>query len=523
MESPSPTDKIMTLHDMPEQAGAKVYTLPEQRLLFHLRRAALQGAPSVLIIAILLGAAGFAFPADRVKAVILMAGISLVLLALTTMFGAAKRDKALWQRVKVEVGDESVSVHHQGVPSIRLLPEPEIRLARDQVAVIRETEVGLVLSTPYEAVALIIPVHLAQADYQEIKTTLSTWYPIQPGPSRAKEGLLPLIRARARDHQEHRRSLLFYERSSTVFAAGPLVGCIVGVIPGVLIIVEWSRGQEHIPTGIGALIASAYVAGIFISLVGCCVPLAWLDYGLARLGVGLPTRTGIWAGVAASTILAAFAVTVKPGLLGGLLIVATGALIVGAAVWMRSLPKADTYWAYDIPMAAEQEHALLDAAADARTHSPVQGAYRLTLDVLYEASGNSIMVQPRFRGPPPYLSALLPRSVSLGAVRKLFANHPHRFRIIHFSVDESSFTWKVGEHENSVGWEEVTEVTRTPMGFLIFWRNQSFDWIPRDAFFAGDGPENLAQLAQSRAKYREIDHFPMLRSPDLENESVDKP
>jgi hypothetical protein len=47
-------------------------------------------------------------------------------------------------------------------------------------------------------------------------------------------------------------------------------------------------------------------------------------------------------------------------------------------------------------------------------------------------------------------------------------------------------------------------VTRTPRGFLLYWTGTAFEWMPFCAFFAEDGPEVFAELAQRHTEYSEM-------------------
>jgi hypothetical protein len=82
-----------------------------------------------------------------------------------------KRQESIWKSIRIDVGEYSISRNQLNLP--------EIRISRKNVTQIKETNQGLMISTANKFRSLVVPNALDQADYDEIKNTLSAWTPIQ--------------------------------------------------------------------------------------------------------------------------------------------------------------------------------------------------------------------------------------------------------------------------------------------------------------------------------------------------------
>lgn len=95
-----------------------------------------------------------------------------------TLYRSIKQSHAIWDSVRVEIGEDYVAR--------RQLRVPEVRINRTEVTALREINNGLCVLTSDKFRALCIPIELDGPDYEEIKTTLSAWAPIQPKSATAR-------------------------------------------------------------------------------------------------------------------------------------------------------------------------------------------------------------------------------------------------------------------------------------------------------------------------------------------------
>jgi hypothetical protein len=301
-----------------------------------------------------------------------------------------------------------------------------------------------------------------------------------------------------------KRKPLFYDRGDGVFAAAALVGPVAGVLPGVFAIVAWSK-ERQVSTNLAVVIMSLYIITMFGTMFGSYIAFGWLDYGLARMGVDRPTRSGVWVGIAAAVLISAFTISARLALAVSLIIILTGTLAFAGLAWLVSLPRISTEPAIESSAAVKQDLVSCVATSGIESGGPILGAYRLTFDEFLTAVGYVTMAQPRFHQKPRLMSALLPRSVGRRSTERAFSGHPHRNEILRFVVDADSISWQAeGCAENTAGWEQVKKVTHTPRGFLLYWTGPAFEWMPFCAFFAEDGPEAFAELAQRHTEYSEM-------------------
>lgn len=496
-------------------AEPKAYSLPERGFARHRVGLVVQVVfLGLLAIALAVGVFFVCAGSATLQSMAAVLAVFGLLFLLIGPFLVPRAQRALWRQVEIEVGATYVATRHQGAPiDVRILPQQEVRVEREQIVGIQKTPRGLVIATRYDSQALLIPAQLADADYQEIISTLSAWCPIESQPG-GLEGAFSTTWARFQERvQLARREPLFYDRAYAVFGAAVLVGCLVSVIPGVFIIAGWSEGRQ-VPTSLGLAILSIYLAAIVGSVLGACVGFGWLDYGLARLGLSRPTRSAVWSGTIATVMISAFAIALGLSPWVGLAMIIAGALLVAGLAWLLTLPQADPGARSRPGTAADQVPAILSQVTGTPSDGAIQGAYRLTFDQFYLAAGTFAMTQPRFWGRPRLLSVCLPRSVDCRSLRLKFSSYPQRNKMIYFLVQADSITWVDEDHSTrSVDWEQVKRVTRMAKGFLLHRTGPNppsspallsrYDWLPFHAFLTEEGPQVFARLARRQTQVEE--------------------
>jgi hypothetical protein len=87
-------------------------------------------------------------------------------------YRSIKQQQAIWESIKIEVGDDYIARQQ-----IRI---PQIRINRGEVTAVWEVGNGLCILTADKFRSLSIPKELDSPDYEEIKSALSTWANIQP-------------------------------------------------------------------------------------------------------------------------------------------------------------------------------------------------------------------------------------------------------------------------------------------------------------------------------------------------------
>lgn len=106
---------------------------------------------------------------------IMLSGIMALVLAIIAASLALKQNGKVWQSVQIEVGDDYIARSQVRIP--------QMRIERNEVTSIEEMGNCLCIRTTDKRRTLAIPKVLDDADYQEIKGTLSTWATIQPAAS----------------------------------------------------------------------------------------------------------------------------------------------------------------------------------------------------------------------------------------------------------------------------------------------------------------------------------------------------
>jgi hypothetical protein len=489
-----------------DQSETKVYLLSERGLNHNLRRLALRSGLLVILAEVVALTMYLLSPLVG-GGITTLATVGVILLPLLLLFlipADIRNRRTLWRSVRVEVGDDRIAVRHMGVPGIHILPQSEVRVRREQITAVQETPAGLEISTPYDPQALIIPVQLDEADRREIAATLSTWCGIQPQPSSASDSAIARFRANVVDSQKCPRGIPpFYEDGDWVFLAGIIgYGAFIALLTMVLVV---SVRDLELPMGLRIVILSLYLVSLFGSLVGFPVGLIWLDYGLARKGMSMTIRSGIWAGIAVALLTGSIVAVSTLSVLPGLAIVCASAIMAFGLGWLVCLARASTRHASMSRTTVAEDLTSYALAVGTESAPQIQGAYRLTFAELFTATSCFYMARPRFFRILRAIAIPLPRSISLNAINKLAFNHPYRNRVFSFSVNTERIVWKAEVATESVAsWDQVAKVMRTPTGFLLYWNQQSYEWMPLHAFFAQDGPEAFAELAQRLTAYSEM-------------------
>jgi hypothetical protein len=551
----SATESTTLADEVIGQPDARTYSLPKHGLPKYLAGLVLQVVVIGIIAIALAFVAYFAFPAEEAMRsyAVLLCVIVFPLLPIGTFF-LLRRHKGLWQQVKVEVGDCYITVRHGGVPlEVRILPQPEVRVESGQITAIRKMPYGLVISTQYDSEALVIPAQLDNADYQEIVATLSAWCPVQAKSLDTTAGAISQAWRRILDSVSRPQSTFqFYELASSALAAGVMTSCVI-IALSTLAIVLGVRDLQ-VPRSQGVVILAIYLIIMFGTLIGFPIAFAWLDYGLANMGVGKPVRSGMWVGIATAVMVSAVTIVARLSVFTSLIAVFVCALVVAGLTWFLSLLMRDSDHTAESSTPTRLDSTPRSAEADAESRFPIQGSYRLTSNELFIALGYFYKAQPRsfrslesnedllwassipFSATQPPSSAdnasqksskrasrecssllqirplparafrlrhhliLLPRSIDRKAVKKLASSHPLRNRAVSFFVNANAITWKITDSEESTSWERVTKVICTPKGFLIYQDRRAFDWIPFHAFSRG-GPKVFAKLARHLTEY----------------------
>ena len=505
MDAPR-TDTSATDNRETEQVQAKVYSLSERGLDHSLRRLAL-GSVLLVILAEAIAITVYLLSPSFGGRITPLATAGVILVPLLLLFlipADIRRRRALWRSVMVELGDNHIAVRHVGVPGIDILPQPEIIIRRDQVTAIQETAAGLAISTHYDPQALIIPAQLEETDRQEITATLSTWCAVQPDFARSREGIISRIYANIRDSLKRTRGIPpFYMSGDWSILAGIFgAGAFIALVTMVLVV---NIRDLDIPKPWAIAIIALYIATIFGSFIGFPIALAWLDYGLAHIGAGVSARSGLWAGIAVA-LFVGFGVAAAPlSVPLGLAIVSGSGMVAFGLAWLASLSRIGTGHVSMSRTVIEEDLTSYALVATSGSASQIQGAFRLTFAESFAHISYHQIAQPRFCRFLRVISIPLPREVNQGVAKRLSFNHPYRNRVFAFSIDAESVVWKAeGATEFVAGWDQVTKVMRTPTGFLLYWNQQSYEWMPLHAFFAQDGPEAFAELARRLTVYSEM-------------------
>jgi len=150
----------------------KTYTLPNNGFPKFRRRLIIRtGIIYLIFLAILLGVAIYN-SRDSWPFVLLIIIPIFIVVGGFSNYRLIKQQHALWDSVRIEVGDDYVTRQQIRVP--------ETRINRGEVASLREINNGLCIVSADKVHSLLIPKELDSSDYEEIKTAVSTWAAIQP-------------------------------------------------------------------------------------------------------------------------------------------------------------------------------------------------------------------------------------------------------------------------------------------------------------------------------------------------------
>ncbi len=489
-----------------QTSPAKLYALPDGGFSTYRNVLVLQlGAGGVLLIGLAV-VAHYAIPGVDWSRV---AGFSgLVVLGLAAYLPLLiRRQKQLWQQVRVELSDRSVAVYQGAgpLPDLRLAPQRQARVDRDQIAGITQTSYGLVIAARYDPRALVIPNRLAPADYQEIIAALSRWCTVPGGPDMA-ESLPPPVatfgavnRPGPDGDQPH-----LYSRPAEVLPVGVIIGVMAGTIPAVFAVTEWVRNRE-VATDLAWVILIAFLVNLFVMLFGIEIAFAWVDYGLARVGVSQPARASFWFAIGSAIFIFALALAVGSNPVAGLVITAIGTVLVGALYWIVRNARSQAQPVFESSQAIAPDPLSSAAPANCQPGTAAEGAYRLTFAEYLRAVWYFTESRPRFYGKPFLLSALLPRSVDRDGVQAAFSAHPRRNKVLAFAADDDSIRWRIdGSQEITLDWDRVKKLVWTRKGLILCEANGEFDWLPFHAFDAKDGPTALVELARRHTAYSHL-------------------
>ncbi len=411
------------------------------------------------------------------------------------------------QQIQVAVGSDYIETRYSGALLLGedILPQPTVRVKREQITAIRETRDGLVIATYSNPQALIIPIQPGDANYREIAEELSAWRPITPKPVAGESKISQAHRQLADRIQLAKRKPLFYDSCGRDLFILSFVSFLAGGLLLLSIIQRWDEAPRFSTSPVWA---SGLVLLYFAIMVGSYgiprIAFGWLDYGLAHIGIGKPTRSAIWSGVATVAVIGGVVVWAELALVMSLILLIVGVFVGAGLAWRATLLALELV-VYD---ATQQGLALSEVATGTESDGQILGAYRFTFEELFLSFGYCIKgLGAGGRVSRSIIGLWLPQSVNPRKVREtMFSSHPYQNKIMHIAIDPDAITWKVeGLSERSLSWEMVKKVVRTPHGFLIYWVGQAYDWLPLHAFFTKDGPEALIELAWSRTEYSEID------------------
>lgn len=91
---------------------------------------------------------------------------------------ALQQNKEVWESIRIELNDDTIARSQVRIP--------QMRMNREEITSIEETNEGLCIYTEDKLQELAIPIDLDPNDYQEIKTTLAARSNIQRKPQEGK-------------------------------------------------------------------------------------------------------------------------------------------------------------------------------------------------------------------------------------------------------------------------------------------------------------------------------------------------
>jgi len=296
----------------------------------------------------------------------------------------------------------------------------------------------------------------------------------------------------------------FYQRSYGTLGAGLLVGSLIGVLPGLFIIIDWSSDRQ-VPTNIGVMILIAYLVTMAISMVGSVIVFGWIDYWLSRAGLGKPIRSAIWIGIAAAIMLCAPVYVARMNIVLGIVTVLGGSIIAAGIAWFINTQQLKRGTNLAHPQSTDLELQKLRSFIQKGDGAAIKGLYRFTANEFLWSSGYSNMAKSKFWMEPRVISVLLPRSLDHGEVDKGFSSHEYQNKINYFTISEKGITCGVEDtKKQTANWSDLDKVIKTPKGFLVYWKPKVFDWIPNHAFFSRRDTDQFTRLAKKSTQYSEI-------------------
>ncbi len=84
--------------------------------------------------------------------------------------------------------------------------------------------------------------------------------------------------------------------------------------------------------------------------------------------------------------------------------------------------------------------------------------------------------------------------------RKLYANKADRDMTVNWEVYDDRVVSKTGRASNSTSWTRIQRIIQVREGFLLYPKEEAFQWLPIQAFHGAEGAAQFAELAQSKVK-----------------------
>jgi len=167
----------------------KKYSLSSEGLK-RVKEQGLQRTSLVFILSLIIVAFVMNAPVNRegTTSLLFVIPVSLfvIIAAAFSLYKGQNAQKAIWESIRIEVEDNSITRQQIFMAGIRI--------SREEVKSIKETGQGLCIFTSDRNKSILIPVELDKTDYEEIKQTLSSWMNIEPkSPTQKRADLLLTI------------------------------------------------------------------------------------------------------------------------------------------------------------------------------------------------------------------------------------------------------------------------------------------------------------------------------------------
>ncbi len=160
----------------------KIYSLSQQGIS-NLRRRFIRRLSAILGMAFLIVLGVNWWRGDDNWTITLIVSIVVfVVVVVITFSRGLQQVKEVWESIRVEVGDDYVARSQVRIP--------QVHISRDEITKIEEIEGGLCIRTSNKLRTLAIPLDLDASDYQEIRSKLSAWKPIQPRSVKVQSAVL---------------------------------------------------------------------------------------------------------------------------------------------------------------------------------------------------------------------------------------------------------------------------------------------------------------------------------------------